>query len=515
MLNSQEIRQLPSTSSSLEPRVHEETWSLVELLDFSRRRWLPIVVGAVTAGVLVLLLLVLWPPRYRASATLVVVPPRFSSDLKPHTLSLQGYQRLLESDAVVAETGRRLAAGSANPGGVQIPRLGSDLTSRIFVSRRADDTVLAPVLEAVAFADSGKAAATKANTWAAVFLKTVNELMTKSTKAQIDLIDGEYASARNDVEALENKRLKTSLEYKKRIEDRRLDWDHKLVDARQATEDQVAQQRIDSRKLIENVAEKHGLLAGSTSGDASEASPGGESAADSLSKRLLQLVTLRIQLAQTQDFLTLSRSISDEALWQSIVASNGKVNALDPVLNHDLVSQEVNPVHTELALRRSEIELEIDAQATGQRQRVQKIVSELERLQTQRSADLAKLMAQRALVAERLESEKSRSLQALISERDVVLTQVDRDISHLRDRFSALATQLNQAKLASAGENLEDVRLGSRAVAPQRPEGRHEVLFVLAGLLFGGVGGLFVAVFLELGNRQRIHETILEPAGPP
>src|SRR5262245_22301719 len=61
--------------------------------------------GLVTAGTLFLLV----PRKYEASATLVIVPPKVSSDLKPPTLTIQGYQKLLESDSVLEETKRRLA----------------------------------------------------------------------------------------------------------------------------------------------------------------------------------------------------------------------------------------------------------------------------------------------------------------------------------------------------------------------------------------------------------------------
>ncbi len=47
-------------------------------------------------------------PPFKATATLVIVPPSVSSELQPEELTLQGYQRLLESDAVRAQTRSRV-----------------------------------------------------------------------------------------------------------------------------------------------------------------------------------------------------------------------------------------------------------------------------------------------------------------------------------------------------------------------------------------------------------------------
>ena len=47
---------------------------------------------ALAAGLVTALVVLVFVPRsYEASATLVVVPPKFSSELRPATLTVQGY----------------------------------------------------------------------------------------------------------------------------------------------------------------------------------------------------------------------------------------------------------------------------------------------------------------------------------------------------------------------------------------------------------------------------------------
>ena len=95
--------------------------SFADVVAFFQRHWRLIFGTAFAAGFLTGLVVILFVPRsYEASATLVIVPPKFASDLKPSTLTVQGYQQLLESDAVIAETRRRLVAkGQIDPNKVR------------------------------------------------------------------------------------------------------------------------------------------------------------------------------------------------------------------------------------------------------------------------------------------------------------------------------------------------------------------------------------------------------------
>ena len=86
--------------------------SFADIVAFFQRHWRLIFGTAFAAGLLTALVVILFVPRkYEAAATLIIVPPKFASDLKPSTLTVQGYQQLLESDAVIAEARQRLIAG--------------------------------------------------------------------------------------------------------------------------------------------------------------------------------------------------------------------------------------------------------------------------------------------------------------------------------------------------------------------------------------------------------------------
>ena len=137
-----------------------------DIVRFLARHKVLILVPAVVAAILTVLVVYLAvPAEYEASAVLVIVEPRFSSELKPPALSVQAYQNLLESDAILAEARRRLQA-QGQLGKSDLLRRGREVETKIFVSRRAEETSLAPMIQVVATGRTPAQAAAIANTWA-------------------------------------------------------------------------------------------------------------------------------------------------------------------------------------------------------------------------------------------------------------------------------------------------------------------------------------------------------------
>src|SRR3972149_12294317 len=98
--------------------------SFTDIVQFFRRNAALIFGTAFAVGLLTAAFLLLAVGKtYEASATLVIVPPRFSSELKPATLTVQSYQEILQSDAVIVEAKKRLVErGLFAPGRPPRPR---------------------------------------------------------------------------------------------------------------------------------------------------------------------------------------------------------------------------------------------------------------------------------------------------------------------------------------------------------------------------------------------------------
>jgi len=504
----------------------EDIPSLADLVRFLIRHWWVLGSCALAGGLAVSLAVAfLLPEKYEASATLVVVPPRFSSSLKPEALTVQGYQRLLESDAVIGETVRRLIEQGVIEEGKGLS-LGEQLSSRIFVSRLSEATSLAPVIEAQGKSRDPEEAAIIANTWSAVFLDRLNDLMTGSLLPSLDFINQHYEQQLAEVEGLEKERLALADDFAQRHLELMRKWDGRIealkarlqdetVSFRRETESRVAEQQAETRRVMLDLAREEGLTPGAGTG------PGaGEAARPAeLQELLLQILSLRTDLAQTSPVLVLEKSITDDALWMSLL-SDGQRQVPSSAATLGLRSQEVNPLHGQLALRLSEVETRLQALAggAGGRRALEGGLGQLEMKQLERSSELSSLQVERmagldglrrraATAVDEMERQRQRELDDLERQRVTAIAQKDRKLSYSKSLFDELAKNYNQASLAREGEEFEDVRLASRAVPPRSPIRPRLVLKSAVGILVGAFLGLLLAVVREVedwGSRREV-----------
>jgi capsular polysaccharide biosynthesis protein len=481
---------------------------------FLRRHGWLILGTAAAVGVLVFLAArFLVGPVYEASATLVIAPPQFSSQLKPEVLTMQGYQRLLHSDAVVSDTRRRLVQEGVLSKDSTL-RVGEELTSRIFVSRRSEETSLAPVIELVARSEAKEDAARIANTWAAVFLERSHHLLSASLAPSLELIDSEYGLRRDELQRLESQQREVAVDFQRRIDDltgiwdRRLadattTWDGRLVARQQETLAAAARYQAESRQAIEQLSKDSLGPAGEMSGN----SP-------SLGQELRQVVSLRIHLAQTPEILVLVKGLSDDAVWQRDNLVDSELLRLRPGEDKSLVTEEVNPVYVDLALRTAHAEAALagggeNSAEVANAPPVGTFLASLERLQRERSSGLARLQAEGALALETLRRNRKLALDELLRqraltvtqlhrERDAVLAAIDRDLAVGTSLFEELANSHNQATLARKEQTLVDVRLASAATPPEQPLRSRLLLQAVLGCLLGGLLGLMLAIGREV-----------------
>jgi capsular polysaccharide biosynthesis protein len=581
-----------------------EELALVQVVRLFLRHWRLICGMALAAGFSAALYLALFVPRtYEASATLVIVSPPLSSELKPPTLTVQGYQKLLESDAVLAETKRRLAQQGVLAER-ETPHVGGNVETRIFVAAKSETTSLAPMLQAIGRGKSAEQAAAIVNTWAQVFLGRTHELMTGTTSAAVQFIDAQYPQVQDQLAQAETERDSTANEFQKRYDGLAISWDEKLAafqnesaslvaafqdetaklvaafqdetanlvatfqnetadlvaafqdettklvaTFQNETADLVAADQTETTRLVEEFTSQRNLdtrEAQLQSLRDAYAELHSEQARVStlLQQKQLQLDTTRQQLAQAPQYLTLEKAVSDDALWQALALQKNQKMDWKALQGRSLLTQEVNPVYTELSSRLAQVEMKVNTLAPRGMQLSQELArmsatiqeldtafnadkAEQEKLRQEREAGLAKLKTQReaeltvltrerdlkqsaltkeretqfasfsrerdlkqnaltrerdlkqsALTKERenqlagLTRQQKQELDAIGRERDNRLAQLDRQIARLKELHGELAKNYNQATLAKAQQEVEDVRLGAAAVPPDRPAPR-------------------------------------------
>ncbi len=494
-------------------------------LFLNRHKWL-IVGSGVAAGVLTLaFLLLLVPQTYKASATVVVVPSKFSSELKPQTLTIQGYQNLLESDAAVAETKRKLVEAGDIDSSTDL-RVGRNLQTRIFVSRRSEETELAPMIQIDAEFQSPTVAAKVANTWAEVFLERTHTLMSGTTSATVEFIDQQYPQAKQELESLEQQRVETEGAFQKRRNDVETSWDVKIGQVRSENSEDVAAYQAETRRLSEAFSGEHTLDTRTAQvnalrnayRDLQDEQARVESALD---QKKLELEAARKQLEVTPQFITLHKAITDDALWEAVAASPKKENAdLDELRGKTLTTQEMNPVFTDLSSKAANIEMDLNALVPRAKQLSTRLVAmaqELqhldtalrtdnaayEKLQREREAGLENLQNEGNLQVSILERRKQQELDGIDRERASRVDQLTRSIDQQQQLFAQLAQNYNEATLAKADQNVEDVRLAADAVPPDHAEGRRLVMKTVLAAGLGLLVGLMLALALEAWSTAR------------
>ena len=473
------------TQSGTEPIGVEP--SLAQMIGFIERYWLSMLLPALALALLAFILLsYVLPPSYRASATLLVAPPSVSSSLQQGTLSVHAYQRLLESDAVLIETMRRLAEEGVLEEEENL-LLGRDIDSKIFVSRRQETTSLAPMIEASGTAGDPDKAARIVNTWVAVFLETTRAALQEATTADVDLVETQYPQTREELEVRENEWDEVANQYQQRITSTATGNDRRIAAYKRKTLDLISEFITESRVMLE------GLLSDGLRELAPALSSADPETSQFVVERLHQLASVRAQMAGTLSIVELEKAITDDALWHSQVIQEADNTDLSAVARRSLVSQEVNPIYVDLAVRAMELEVELQKFTSLAPDSLPKLLRDLERVERERSAGLAKLQADRTLEVAVLRREQRRELEALERERSTRMTQLRRPIDLLASLERDLRRNYSQAVLAKAQVNIEGLRLAAPAVPSPYEEEQQILAKTAIAFILGALLGALVA----------------------
>ena len=493
--------------------------TLPQIVGFFRRNALLIGGAAVAAGALTVASILLFVPRsFEASATLVVVPSAFSSELKPATLTVQAYQKLLESDAVVLEARERLVRQGVLQDSDHL-RMGRELESRIFVSRRAEETTLAPMLQAVARGRTAERAAQIANTWAEVFLERTRDLVVGNATAAVRFVEKQFPEARASLALLEEQRVAAADSYQQRMDDSSSVWEKRITAFENETAMLVAEKQGGTALLLAKLKGELNLNTrdaqlSSLRNAYSELQDEQARIYSQLDQRRLELAASRRQLAATPQLLTLQKAISDDALWQRVATGEKPETDWKALQSRSLQSQEVNPLYTEVATRVVELETQVDALAPRAAEMEAKLAqmsqalnalevsvgadqAAVEKLTLEKEAELVALRAERERAAGELSRGRQAEQEAIQREREAKLAQLDRNIQQQSDLYSQLAKSYNQAVLAKAQQEIEDVRLAAGAVSPEQPRSRGTAAKGLLAVIVGGMLGTLVALVRE------------------
>ena len=171
------------------PPVDDDTidvWSI--MLDLWRARWI-VALGTLSATIVALVVSLLLPKSYEATATVFVAPSTFSTSLKSPMLSVEAYARLAESD-YIRNVVRESLGKDANP---SVP--GLSLTRTVLYPSRVPQQPYLPLIGLVGQSSTAAGAQNAANAWARTLVEEQRGLTATTTASTVQFVVDEFARA--------------------------------------------------------------------------------------------------------------------------------------------------------------------------------------------------------------------------------------------------------------------------------------------------------------------------------
>ncbi|MCY3022090.1 MAG: hypothetical protein NTW87_24010 [Planctomycetota bacterium] len=493
---------------------------------FLARSWKSICACAAICGLLYAGWVWLKVPLYPASVTTIL--PAYSR------LSPQGFQRLLESDAVVGKTLTELRSqGICQPN--ETLTAGDDLRTTLQAAPPGTTGQASTLDATVLHPDRDKAAAI-ANTWGTVFVQAAREVAVAKS-ASLAAWDDKTQAIKAAWAKLESERSRLNGQLAKQESDLRAQFDKQLGEHYLATADVLGQHLRETAKLLKDkdaehrnalaelrrkqpsIAERKSLLK-TLRNLVDRLREEQVSIAADLPGKLKQIETLTQELARVPQLLTVRRSAAEEPGSRSPSGGGEKPPA------GTLVSDAINPLYNELSAQL--VKLKMDAEALSLR--AKRVEQDLKSLQDQAATVETATQADEAAVAsvehaqrlavETLENERAFGLKALERQRKLGESQIraqeedgveslrrgsaaqieqsTRGMKEQADLLAQVSKAINQDRTQAIQQAGGEVEIASPASAALQPLPRVSTTRAIMALFLGGALGAFLSLMRRL-----------------
>lgn len=477
----EEIIQQPTyVLTPLEPSHLDVAAGGISFGDYLRVLWsrrLFIVLGTIICGAAGLAASLLSSSVYRSTATLIVLPPRFATELKPSVLPVETYRSLIETGAVKAKVEEAM---NGNGGNGDSNGLEAFFSTSIQAGKQRNQPYL-PSIELVVEADSPQKAALLANTWAAVVVAEIGDLSRRAKSGDVEFIDQEYPVIKRRLAEAEKELKDAEDEYGRRIRELEDRFDKEIASFKAKWNLEGMRGELGTLERLLNGSGNQGLL------------PQLQSVKLATKRAKDELAELKKEIKSHPQFLLLAKAITDDALWDKVGKDpSGTVSEQLDALR--LRSQALNPIYSRLAQRLAEAQVDYEA-LIPQEDYLQKQIADLRH----QIAELNRLIEDQEAALRTLERRRFEGLTSLRRERDLRTGELKREVASLQRTFNTLSEKYESARLAKA-EEASDVQIGMPAVVNDRPVRPRTILNTVVALAVGlilSTGFAFVREFAQ------------------
>ena len=439
----------------------------VELADYIsivwRRRFF-IIVGTFVAMIVAAVFSLLQPNVYRATASLVVIPPKFQTELAPSTLSIHTYINLLTSPELMKAIIDTLLLEETTVEG-----LNRNLSTEIITEKYGTQRIAySPLIHLHAQADSPEKAAHIANTWAEKFVEQNKNLSSKGKESSLNFIEEQFPISKEKLEKAENTLNERQDYYEEELKRFKDLWQKRILDfkARWKIDLLKEELKVIENKLIDFQSELINVRF-------------------EIKTAREDLREIGAELKKQPQFLIVAKAITDDALWERVEKdSTGKV--LEGLDRLKLRSEVPNPVHEDLSRWLSNTRIKLETLIPKE----QYLISEIQTKNGEVDS-LTKLIYTKEFELDQLERERDVKLEILQREKLLELLRLKRNVEKHKSTYDNLAKKSESAELAKAEES-EDIKIAARAVEPGRKIGPNRKQNVMVA----GVVAMIVVVLV-------------------
>jgi len=414
--------------------------TLPQMMIFLLLRWRTILLVMIIAFSVSLVLAFMKKGVYETSSSIVVFPPKFTTELNPGVLSIQTYESYVQNPDIYSEVVRRTAIPD-----LTVEKLQSLLSVTTLREKYGNDVKYSPIIRLTARGSSPQQAKLLADTWAAVCCEKAKSLLTLGKDEVLSFIEQQYKELGDKLVPAEKNLADTTNDYSDKILKTKSDWEAKI--AAFEAENNIPRMNAELEALNKLI------------GDKEMAYEGIEPQVQSAKARL---DTARERLKSQQAKVILKRSMTDNAFWTSIAATQNIKN-VDDLSKMQLNDEELDPIYIQVSTSAEQALAEL-ASLQAQKTSLATTLNEARK----KADELNKEIEDKSQQLTVMQMSRDNDVAKLTVEQDRAIAMLTRPVDQYKKTNETLSTMAESARMARQ-EQTDFIRISSLAVLPHYP----------------------------------------------
>ena len=212
-------------------------------------RW---IIGAITiaGGLAGFGIVKMTPTTYEATATLLIQPPQFSSELTPAALSVDAYRTLLNADYTLGQVREALVEEGMVPQNIAVLQLRGMVSTTIPQAKGLRFQQNLPMIQITAGANTPEQPQGIANSYARVFVQMSREITTRGQERALQLIESRHPTSKKRLDEASVKLKRRQDDHAEALQELQRRWNDRISGFKTETAVLVAAHQKETNQLL-------------------------------------------------------------------------------------------------------------------------------------------------------------------------------------------------------------------------------------------------------------------------